>query len=161
MSDDLEQLEAWVGGLMAKLSSAERRTLARQVATDLRRSQVKRITEQRNPDGSRFEPRKRQPALRSKAGRIKRQAKARAMFPKLRQAGFLKADASASVVSVGFNNPTVARVARVHQFGLRDRVTRQAGAPEVKYPARTLLGFTEEDRARLLDAVLRHLDGKR
>lgn len=160
MAEDLDVLEDWVGGLLAKASPAERRKLARAVATDLRRGQVKRIAEQKNPDGSGFVPRKKREPLRSKAGRLKRQAtqrKSGAMFKKLRRASFLGLEATESEASVGFANATVARIARVHQDGLRDKVERRGNAPEVAYPRRQLLGFTDDDRRRLLDLVLAHL----
>lgn len=162
MAEDLKQLEAWAGALLAKLSEPARRRLARQVAVALRRANVMRIAGQRNPDGSAFTPRKRRAEpLRSKAGKLKRRAAARAggpMFKKLRGGSFLTAKGAASEASVGFTGSTLARIARVHQEGLRDKVERKAGAPEVDYAQRQLLGFTDEDRARLLDQVLAQLD---
>ena len=121
----------------------------RRVAQDLRRSQAKRIASQRQPDGSAFIPRTSK-NLRGKAGRIKRQ-----MFSKLRTAQHLKIQADESGLSVGFLG-RVARIARVHQEGLTDRVSKNG--PEYKYPVRTLLGFTEADRELIKDSLLRHLD---
>ena len=154
MSEDLSALETWAAELLAKMEEGERRGLARKIAVDLRRSQSQRIAAQQNPDGSGFAPRKGQ-ALRGKVGRIKRKA---AMFPKLRRPTFLRTESSADEVAVGFKNATVARVARVHQEGLRDRVSRRKGSPEVTYPARVLLGFTDEDRGRMLDLIVKHLE---
>lgn len=59
MSDDLSQLATWAEPLMAKLSPADRRKLTSTIARELRRSQQRRIRRQENPDGSKFEPRKR------------------------------------------------------------------------------------------------------
>jgi phage virion morphogenesis protein len=163
MAADLDQLEDWVGGLVARLAPAERRKLARAIAVDLRRGQQQRIADQKNPDGSPFAPRKKRggKALRAKAGRIKRRATAKAkagsMFAKLRKSQYLRADASPSEASVGFSGNATARVARVHQEGLRDRVSRKRGAPEVTYPVRQLLGVADDDRARMLDLVITHL----
>lgn len=166
MSEDLQQLEAWAAGMLEAMSAAERRKLAKQVATDLRRSQAARIAAQKNPVGSAYAPRKPKKAapIRSRQGRIRKAAAARkaprragAMFRKLRTAAWLTQEATAEEASVGFRSATAARVARVHQLGLRDKVSKGPRAPEVTYPARVLLGFTEADRAMLLDRVLARL----
>lgn len=156
MADELEQFRAYVGGLAASLEPGERIKLARAVARDMRVAQVERIAAQRNPDGSAFAPRKRQP-LRSKSGRIKRRAQA--MFAKLRRREYLREQATAAEASVGFPNAQVSRIAYVHQLGLRDKVRRTPDSPEVEYPARVLLGFSEDDERRTLDLVLAHLKG--
>lgn len=155
MADDLDVLEEWVGALIQKLSAGERRKLARAVSTDLRRESIDRIAAQRNPDGSGFIPRKR-PPLRSKTGRIK--SRASNMFQKLRRPAYLRADATENEAAVGFPNAQVSRIARVHQDGLRDTVTKKRGAATVRYPSRILLGFTEESRRNLLDRVMAHLE---
>lgn len=160
VSDQLEQLETWVGGMLAKATAQERRRLARAVAIDLRRSQAERIRDQRNPDGTPYEPRKRKdPPMREKAGRIKRRAAARAqpMFRHLRLTKHLQARWTEAEASVGFTG-RAARIARVHQDGLRDRVEPRPDAPEVVYPKRGLVGFTDADRERLLELVLAHLE---
>lgn len=145
---ELEQLENWAAPLLAKLKPAERRKLARDLARELRRSQVQRITAQQNPDGSPFEPRK--PQNRKRAGSIRR----RAMFSKIRQAKHLKVFVTASSAEVGFIGP-VARIARVHQLGLRDQV--ENGGPYYQYPQRQLLGFSDADRRIVEDFLLKHL----
>jgi len=55
---DLDELEKFVGGMLQSLEPRARRSLFRKVATTMRRGQQKRIRSQRNPDGTRFEPRK-------------------------------------------------------------------------------------------------------
>jgi phage virion morphogenesis protein len=147
MSDDLEALERWVEPLIAKLGPAERRRLARQVARDLRISQRERIKAQQNPDGSAYQPRA---ALRGQAGSIRR----RAMFTKLRTARFMKMKAGPNAAAVSFTG-RVARIARVHQLGLRARV--EPGGPLHNYPRRELLGFTRADRERIRDSLIDHL----
>jgi len=147
MSADLQPLDAWASGLLANLSPAARRSLAREIASKLRASQQQRIAAQLNPDGTPYAPRK--PQLRQKAGRIRRQ-----MFTKLRTARFLKTEASADTALVGFASQ-VERIARVHLLGLRDRV-RPSG-PEVRYPARALLGVSDHDAAIVEAAILSHL----
>lgn len=162
--DGLDQLAAFereIGAMIGRLDPAERRQMAREIGIELRRSQIERIAAQKNPDGSSYAPRKprdqsRAP-LRSKSGRIKRKAANRAMFAKLRKARFLQMRATEDEVSVGYLSATVARVARVHQLGLRDRVTRDPGGPEADYPARELLGFTASDPGRIMGLIMARL----
>lgn len=78
----------------------------------------------------------------------------RAMFRRIRRSGILNAGADDQEAWTGFAG-RVAAVARVHQFGLRDRPSR--AAREVAYARRELLGDTAQDREDLLDAVLTHL----
>lgn len=141
---DLEDLTAWAGALLQKLDSRERRALLRAVAGELRRRQTARIAEQRNPDGSAYEPRK--PRLRQHAGRVRR-----AMFMRLRTSRFMKAqsDLDSAVVTFAGN---AERFAAVHQFGLRDRVNK--GGLEVEYARRELLGFASDDIDRLASLIL-------
>jgi phage virion morphogenesis protein len=146
--DDLSAIEDWAGSLLAQLQPAERRTVATDIARELRRSQQDRIKDQRNPDGSAYEARKAK--LRSKAGRIKR----RAMFAKLRTARFLKVEANGDGLAVGFAG-RIAALARVHQDGESAQV--RPGGPRYKYPVRQLLGFTAAERDMIRDKLLAHL----
>ena len=153
MANDLEALEDWAGVLLSKLEPAARSKLARSLAQKLRRSQQQRVNQQRNPDGSPYAARKPRD-LKGKKGRIKRQAK---MFQKLPKASYMKAKGDAQSITVGFTG-RVARIARVHQYGLIDRA--EANAPEVKYGQRRILGFTEADleliRAELVTSLTEH-----
>lgn len=162
MDDNLAAFETWIGELVHRLGPAERRKLARAVATDLRRDQAERIAAQQNPDGSAFAPRKKPGgAIRARKGQVRRRAEARKagpMFRKLRRANILRAEATPAEASVGFRGAATSRIARVHQEGLRDQVSRDPGAPVIKYPARVLLGFTAAYPGRLLDLVLAHLE---
>ncbi|ELD1275585.1 phage virion morphogenesis protein [Salmonella enterica] len=128
--DDLQRVDDWLAALLANLEPAARKRMMRQLAQELRRSQQQNIRLQRNPDGTAFEARR--VTARSKKGRIKRQ-----MFAKLRTTKYLKTAATADSASVQFDGK-VQRIARVHHYGLRDRVRRNG--PEVRYPARRLLG---------------------
>lgn len=149
---DLEALEDWVGVLLNKLEPAARSKLARSIALQLRRNQQQRITVQRTPSGSKFAPRK-QRNLRGKKGRIKHKAK---MFTKLRTARYLKAKGDANAVMVGFTG-RIARIARVHQYGLKDRP--ENGAPDVRYAKREQLGFSAADLEIIRDSLLKQLNG--
>lgn len=134
-------------GLLAALGPAERRKLARDIAADLRGRQQRRIAAQLNPDGTPFEPRK--PRLRAQAGRIRR-----SLFAKLRTAQFMKNESSADAAVV-YIAAKAARIARVHQEGLTDRVGKHG--PEYRYPVRRILGIADADRDAIADLILDHL----
>ncbi|HDC4290048.1 TPA: phage virion morphogenesis protein [Enterobacter cloacae] len=125
-----------LNGLIAALSPAARRKLAGEIAKELRKSQQQRIKLQKAPDGSPYQARKRQP-LRAKNGRIKR-----AMFLKLRTSRYMKATGRENSAVVEFTGK-VQRIARVHQYGLKDRPN--ANAKDVQYDERQLLGFGQKD----------------
>lgn len=150
MANDLDALEEWAGVLLSKLQPAARNKLARALAQQLRRSQQQRIKQQRNPDGSAYAPRKER-ALRGKTGRIKRQAK---LFQKLPRASYLKAKGDGQSITVGFTG-RVARIARVHQYGLKDRA--EANAPDVRYKQREVLGLTAAELEVIRDGLLANL----
>ncbi|WP_414926922.1 phage virion morphogenesis protein [Pseudomonas zeae] len=141
MTNRLEALEDWAAGILGQLEPASRNKLARTLGQALRRSQQQRIIAQRNPDGSKYAPRK-QRNLRGRKGRVKRKVM---MFQKLRLARFLRVQGDESAISVGFEG-RVARIAHVHQYGSKDRAAR--GAPVVRYRQRESLGYT---RLRLSD----------
>ncbi|EPJ56353.1 MAG: hypothetical protein OFPI_00200 [Osedax symbiont Rs2] len=145
--DDLSRLETWVEPLLQKISPAERRHLAKEIGTALRRSQQQRLKQQKNPDGTKYA------ARRTQQGKIKRKA----MFIKLKRNKYLKVKSSADKISVGFFG-RVARVARVHQKGLRDKAHRNSR--KVRYKQRELLGFTDSDKEQVLDRLLDHLSKK-
>ena len=130
--DDLQRVDDWLAALLANLEPAARNRMMRQLAQELRRSQQQNIRLQRNPDGTAFEARR--VTSRTKKGRIKRQ-----MFAKLRTTKYLKTAATADSACVEFAG-RVQRIARVHHYGLRDRITKLG--PLIKYPERRLLGHT-------------------
>lgn len=76
------------------------------------------------------------------------------MFQKLRTASFLKVQGDGNAMSVGFTG-RIARIARVHQYGLKDRAER--GAPDVRYEQRGILGLTDTDLDLIRDQLLEHL----
>ena len=143
----LEALENWTAGLLSQLGPASRSKLARTIGQALRRNQQQRIISQRNPDGRTYVPRK-QRKLRGKQGRVKQKMQ---MFQKLRTANHLKFQTVSNTVKVGFNG-RIARIARVHQLGLRDRAERTA--PAIKYDKREILGLTEADLDLIRDVIL-------
>nr|WP_301313167.1 phage virion morphogenesis protein [Enterobacter cloacae] len=143
----MQRVDDWLAALLANLEPVARNRMMRQLAQELRRSQQQNIRLQRNPDGTTFEPRR--VTARSKKGRIKRQ-----MFAKLRTTKYLKTAATADSASVQFDGK-VQRIARVHHYGLRDRVRRNG--PEARYPARRLLGVNDEVETITRDTLLRWL----
>ncbi|MFJ2427623.1 phage virion morphogenesis protein [Pseudomonas sp. NPDC087804] len=147
---DLQVLEDWAGALLQRLEPQARTQLARNIAQQLRRSQQQRVTAQRNPDDSHYAARKSRD-LRGKQGRVQRKVK---MFRKLRTGSYLKARGDSNHVSVGFTG-RVARIARVHQYGLKDRA--EPGAPDVRYDQRQVLGFTAADVDVIRTTLLAHL----
>ncbi|MDN2701499.1 phage virion morphogenesis protein [Janthinobacterium sp. SUN100] len=153
MSDDLHALEAWAGALLAMLQPARRRAINHKVAIDLRRSQVQRIKAQQGPDGAAYPARKRRKDFKGKNGRIKRQKAA--MFAKIRTAKYIKVQADPGQLTVGFVGK-VMHVARVHQEGLTDSVSKKG--PKYSYPARPLLGLSETDRTLIRESLLQHLE---
>ena len=131
---ELQQDDAWLDALLAGLEPAARKRMLRDLAQQLRRSQQNNIRMQRNPDGTAYEPRR--VTARTKQGRIRRQ-----MFAKLRTTKYLKAVASHDTASVEFES-RVQRIARVHHYGVRDRVSRPG--MELRFAKRRLLGMNHE-----------------
>ncbi|EPQ5627072.1 phage virion morphogenesis protein [Enterobacter hormaechei] len=146
--DDLQRVDDWLAALLAVLEPAARNRMMRQLAQELRRSQQQNIRLQRNPDGTAFEPRR--VTARSKKGRIKRQ-----MFAKLRTTKYLKTAATADTASVQFDG-SVQRIARVHHYGLRDRVSNSG--PIVRYSQRKLLGINRLTVLKIKELLINFLE---
>ena len=87
-------------------------------------------------------------SIRGRRGGVKR--KAAAMFSKLRTASHLKAGATPDEAYVEFT-ARASRLARVHHFGLKDRVVPDG--PETQYPQRELLGFSQADDEAILALI--------
>lgn len=146
--NDFRPFDDQLAGLIAALSPAGRRRLAGEIAKQLRTAQQQRIKQQKAPDGSPYQARKRQP-LRAKTGRIKR-----AMFQKLRTSRYMKAGGSENSAVVEFTGK-VQRIARVHQYGLKDRPN--VHAQELQYPKRQLLGLGAEEKKLIEVLVIKYI----
>jgi len=144
---ELQALNEHLGALLIQLSDAELRKLEMSIARKIRASQKTRISKQQNPDGSAFVPRKKR--IRSKKDKIKNK-----MFNVIKTSKYMRIERTADGVAIGFMN-RVANIARVHQYGLRDRVERNG--PIVKYDSRELLGFTLDELDLIESDVLNHL----
>ncbi|MFQ6333191.1 phage virion morphogenesis protein [Methylophilus sp. 3sh_L] len=144
--NDFKQLDAQFAAILQNLESSQRRKLAREVSIQLRAAHQKQIYSQRNPDGTRFEPRK----LRAKQGSIRR-----TMFNKVRLSKWLKVESSADKAVVSFKDQ-VQRIMQVHQEGLRDKVFRDRDLT-AKYPKRKTLGFNAQNIEMIRDIVIKHI----
>ncbi|WP_049849356.1 phage virion morphogenesis protein [Trabulsiella odontotermitis] len=71
------------------------------------------------------------------------------MFQRLATYRFLKSKGNANGAVVGYEG-MAARIARIHQFGLRDEV---APGVFVEYPVRELLGITKADE-QMIDGII-------
>ena len=147
---ELNPFENRLAALIAALSPAGRRNLSAEIAKTLRQQQQQRIKAQRAPDGTPYEERRPQ-TIKGKKGRVKRE-----MFAKLRTSRYMKARGDESAAAVEFTGK-VQRIARVHQYGLRDKPGQNSQA--VLYPVRPLLGFSESDRQIIKTAIIHHLAG--
>lgn len=147
---DFKPFDNQLAGLLAALSPAGRRKLAGEIAKQLRAAQQQRIKQQKAPDGSPYQARKRQP-LRAKTGRIKR-----AMFQKLRTNRYMKASGRENSAVVEFTGK-VQRIARVHQSGLKDKP--RPYARDVQYPERTLIGYSQREHAIINKIIIAKLSG--
>ena len=77
------------------------------------------------------------------------------MFAKIRTAKYLKVKATSKHIEVGFFD-WVARVARVHQFGKVERVSKKG--PMYKFPERPLLGLSAQNRTLIRESLLLHME---
>lgn len=145
---DLELVNDRLNALIGNLSAQSRKEMARNIAKKLRASQQQNIKRQQAPDGTPYKPRKEQP-IRGKKGRVKRE-----MFAKLRTAKYLKARATSDEAVVEFAGK-VQRMVRVHQYGLRDRPSRNG--KDIRYEARPLLGFNEIDLEVIMNEIISSL----
>lgn len=143
----INEVDAWLTALVGNLQPAARKQMLRELARQVRQVQQENIKQQRDPDSQAFTPRK--VSARSKKGRVKRK-----MFSKLRTAKYLKASADTSAATISFIGQ-VQRTARVHHYGLRDRV--RPNGPLAKYPARRLLGTSDALTKLTKDTLIRFL----
>jgi phage virion morphogenesis protein len=130
--DAINGLNHWLDQITLLLEPSKRRELMRRLAQGLRVRFRDRIKQQRDPNGNRFSPRKRE-----QIGNIKRQG---AMFKNIGKQ--LKTDYSADHAAVGFGGRT-GFVASVHQNGKSIRPSKNA--KPTKYPIRELVGFSKDD----------------
>lgn len=83
-------------------------------------------------------------------GKIRKQA----MFNKLRTTKYLKANATSDAATVSIPG-RVGAIAKVHQFGLRSKVSEDG--PMHDYPERALLGLSRDDLEMIANEILEHV----
>ncbi len=153
---DFTDIELRIARLIDQVTPAGRAALARKLAADLRKSNAQRIRDNVEPDGEAMEPRRPRQQGKSLRERIGPKALRReAMFARAGGAKFLRARATPEGAQIGFTGAT-ARIMRVHQLGLRDKVNPKGQT--VAYPVREVLGISDGDRARLLDIIANSFD---
>ncbi len=164
--EDFAPLNTAIDDLTARLQPGERRKLAGKLGTRLRTANAKRIKANVTPDGAAMAPRRSQPA--PKAGKPRstslrptslRAEKAALMFRSAGKPQFLRRQASPDGIEVGFVG-AMARIMRVHHFGLRDTITRNPESRAVTYDARPVIGLPPDDRLDILTSVTDHLGGR-
>ncbi|RYL25910.1 phage virion morphogenesis protein [Acinetobacter piscicola] len=131
--DAIAGLNHWLDGFSEKLAPSQKKELMRILAQGMRLRFKDRITGQRDPDGHRFIPRK-----RDQIGNIKRQG---AMFKSINKQ--LKTTYTAVQAEIGFAGRN-AYVASVHQYGKTIRPTSKV--KPTRYSIRELVGFGEDDQ---------------
>jgi phage virion morphogenesis protein len=160
---DFAPLDLALEELASRIAPGERKQLGRAIATDLRGANAKRIRANVEPEGEPMVPRKakgrggvRPKRLRDKVTGLKRSVKMAKMFSRATAPQYLRKESSDGEAQVGFVG-AMARIMRVHQYGLRDTVTRDPNSPAVTYPERAVIGLTAEDRLRVLEKVTAQL----
>jgi phage virion morphogenesis protein len=133
-----------LNGLIAALSPAGAVSWP-EIAKELRKSQQQRI-KRKKPRTARRIRREAQP-LRAKTGRIKR-----AMFAKLRTSRYMKATGRENSAVVEFTGK-VQRIARMHQYGLKDRPTAQPGRAVCRAPVTRV----QPEDEQLVELAIKHL----
>ena len=142
--DTYAGLEHWLDQIALRLEPTQRRELMRRLAQGLRVRTRDRIKQQRDPDGNRFIPRK-----RNQIGNKKRQG---ALFQNIGKQ--IKTEYSANHAAVGFGGRT-AVVAEVHQQGKTIKPSRYAKA--TNYPIRALVGFSQDDENWIITTINNYL----
>ncbi len=154
--DDLSRLDAWFGRILQGLEPGQRRKAALKLGQALRRSNLKRIAANVQPDGSPMEPRKPRKDAR---GRLRKKAGG-TMFQGLRFAKHWRIDADQDGVEITAKSPIVDRNASVSQFGETAIVGRLRNRTPIRYryPERLLLGFGPEDEDLALNIASDMID---
>ena len=138
--DAYSGLDHWLDQIALRLEPTQRRELMRRLAQGLRVRTRDRIKQQRDPDGNRFIPRK-----RNQIGNKKHQG---ALFQNIGKQ--LKTEYSADYAAVGFGGRT-ATVAETHQQGKTIKPSRYAKA--TNYPIRALVGFSQDDEKWMREII--------
>ena len=144
MSEDItgiEKVNAMLDHMASCLDGLGKYRLIATIARAVNRSNAKRIRQNVTPEGVTFKPRR---ARRGKKKPIR-------MFRKLSSPSHLKTRNAEGAAVVGFFGGD-AGIARVHHYGLRDRLTRKYKL-RVKYHERPLLDINADDISMIEDII--------
>lgn len=147
--ENLATFDQWIDRVIQSLSPQQRLKLFKDISTDLRRANQKRISQQVDPDGQKWQARKK----RNGSGKIRSKTK---MMMGLRQTRRLKRMATSDGAAIGYEGRN-AQIAAVHQLGGLDAVS-QDGGNRIRYPVRQLLGLSVDDLNQVRDRVFQHID---
>ena len=145
---DFARLPQYTNEILQKMSPGERAKISRTIGREIRNSQKQRITSQQNTDGSSYAPRKKRLRDRMK-GKVRNK-----MFSKIKSLTYLKVMSNADSIDIGFAG-RIARIARVHQYGLRDRADKNA--PSLQYANLLLLVLTEKEMTKIASLLEKHI----
>ncbi len=123
-------LNEWSQRVLAGLAPERLTQLQRDVAKLVLVRNQARIIDQKNTDGSPFEPRKTNSAL----------LRNKPLFLKLRTRKHLKLRHTQKGTTVGFSGKS-GRIARVHHYGLAETIR----GVNIRFPKRELLGLNTDD----------------
>lgn len=93
-------------------------------------------------------------------GKVKENSKSTAlsrkdakMFVKIKQGKHLRTQVMENSISVGFSG-RVGRIARIHHYGLTEQLTTRS----IKHPERQLIGITDNDKSRITQSIIEHIE---
>lgn len=139
MSDNFDELASWLERINQQLDANQKRKLNRRISTKMRTAWKRRIKAQKDPDGRKFTPRK-----RDQAGSIRRGA----MFKRLPK--MLKTAYSSRHAEIGFSGRT-AEVMKVHQFG--QTIKPNENSKPTRYPVRETIGWSDDDKKLIINEI--------
>jgi hypothetical protein len=145
---DLTRLDEWFGRILKGLSPADRRRAALKLGQALRRSNLKRIAANIDPDGT--------PSPHARPATTARAACAPKPGARCSRACATPSTGASTPTKTAWNSPRLpvtARMAAVSQFGETVTVGRLRNGTKIRarYPERRLLGFSEEDEGLALE----------
>ena len=156
MIEGVEAMEAvgdYFDAFLSDLTPARRKMVARKLGQRMRRLNTARIAKNVEPDGGPMA--KRKPRFDRDGKKVRRGR----MFRKLRLARQYEIHPSADGVELRTRDQ-IARLAKVHQFGLVDRVGRSKDGRIIRtrYERRRLLGFGDDDLDQITEELVAWLD---
>jgi phage virion morphogenesis protein len=143
MSDNFDELAPWLERINQQLDANQKRKLNRRISTKMRTAWKRRIKAQKDPDGRKFTPRK-----RDQAGSIRRGA----MFKRLPK--MLKTAYSSRHAEIGFSGRT-AEVMKVHQFG--QTIKPNENSKPTRYAVRETIGWSDDDKKLIINEIKKFL----